>query len=151
MTPDTAFYQFSKEVWQVVNDQARQTMLRKEFSLEESRIESLRCVHLDEEREHEYGRQIWFFEATGIDPIGKAHRLYGAMDFSVQYGLLEPARAMLLNEPHHRQRLLNTVVNPIAKQVWGSPSTRVWVRLTVVSVIILFAIWLLSLAALLQR
>ncbi len=147
MTPDASFYQFSKEVWQAVNDQAMHALVRKEFCPEESRIESIRCVHLDEENENEYGRQIWFFEAAGIDPIGRRHRLYGALDFSVQYGLLEPSRAMLMDEPQHRQRFLQSIVRPVESQVWGSPSTKVWVRLTLASVIILSAIWLLVLAA----
>lgn len=151
MKPEASFYQFSKEVWQTVNEQAMHSLVRKEFSPDESQIESIRCVHLDEERESEYGRQIWFFEAAGVDPIGRCHRLYGALDFSVQYGLLEPTRAMLLNEPHHRQRFLQSVVRPIETQVWVNPSTKVWVRLTIASVFILSAIWLLLLAAWLMK
>lgn len=147
MTPDTSFYQFPKEVWQAVNHQAKYALLRKEYCPEESRIESLRCVYLDEETEVAYGRQVWFFEAAAVDPIGHRHRLYGALDFSLQYGLLQPSRAMLADEPHHRQRLLQSLVSPVDEQVWGTPSTKVWVRLTIASVIILSAIWLLSLAA----
>lgn len=146
MKPDT-FYQFSKEVWQSVKDEAIQSLLRKEYSAEESSIESPRCVHLDEETESTYGRQIWFFEAAGVDPVGNCHRLYGALDFSVQYGILEPTRAMLMEEPQHRQRFLQSVVRPAVSQVWSSPSTKVWVRLTLASVIILSSIWLLLLAA----
>ena len=147
MTPETTFYHFSKEVWQTVNNQARCSLLRKDYCPEESRIESLRCVYLDEECEAEYGRQIWFFEASGIDPVGRKHRLYGALDFAVQYGMLEPSRAMLVDEPQHRQRMLHSVANPVETQVWASPSTKIWVRLTLASVIILSAIWLLSLAS----
>lgn len=147
MKPETSFYQFSKEVWQTVNDQAMHALLRKEYCPESSRIESICCVHLDEERESEFGRQIWFFEASGMDPIGRKHRLYGALDFSVQYGLLEPTRAMLMSEPQHRQRFLDSVIRQPETKVWSSPSTKVWVRLTLASVIILSAIWLLSLAA----
>ena len=47
---ETTFYQFSREVWQAVTDQARNALLRKEFSPEESKIESLRCVFLEEEK-----------------------------------------------------------------------------------------------------
>lgn len=147
MTPDASFYQFSKEVWQLVNDQARQSLLRKEFSPDDARIESVRCVHLDEECEMDYGRQVWFFEAAALDPVGREHRLYGALDFCVQYGLLVPTRAMLLDGPQHRQRFLQSVVHPYESPVWVNPSTKIWVRLTLASVIILSATWLLSLAA----
>ena len=147
MRPEASFYQFSKEVWEAVNEQAMHALLRKEYSLEDSRIESIRCVHLEEECEDEYGRQIWFFEAAGVDPVGRRHRLYGALDFSVQFGLMDPTRAMLMSDPHHRQRFLQSVVRPREAQVWVNPSTKVWVRLTIASVIILSAIWLLALAA----
>lgn len=151
MTPDASFYQFSKEVWQTVNEQAKHTLLRKDFCLEGSRIESIRCVHLEEECEQSYGRQIWFFEASGLDPVGRKHRLYGALDFSVQYGLLEPVRAMLMDESQHRQRFLQSIMRPPAVNVWINPSTKIWVRLTLASVIILSAIWLLSLSAYLME
>ena len=147
MTPDASFYQFSKEVWQLVNEQARQSLARKEFSSEDARIESVRCVHLEEETELSYGRQVWFFEATAQDPIGREHRLYGALDFAAQYGLLVPMRAVLLDDPNHRQRFLQSIVQPHESQVWVNPSTKIWVRLTLASVIILSATWLLSLAA----
>lgn len=143
---ETTFYQFSKEVWQAVTEQARNALLRRDFCPEESRIESLRCVYLSEESDNCFGRQVWFFEAIGIDPIGKKHRLYGSLDFSVEFGLMEPARAVLADEPRHRQRMLQAIANPIHEKVWASPSTKVWVRLTLASVIILSSIWLLLLA-----
>lgn len=152
MNPEASFYQFSKEVWQTVNDQAMDALLRKEFSCDKTSVESIRCVHLEEEGDREFGRQIWFFEATALDPVARKHRLYGALDFSVEYGLLEPTRAMLMNEPLHRQRFLQSVTRPKDTKVWGNPSTKVWVRLTLASVIILSAIWLLTLAGwLLER
>jgi hypothetical protein len=147
MKPETSFYQFSKEVWQAVNVQARNALVRKDFSPDDSRIESVRCVYLDEECESEYGRQIWFFEASGVDSLGRRQRLYGALDFSVQYGLLETTRAMLMADPQHRQRFLQSVIRPCEVQVWSYPSTKIWVRLTLASVMILSAIWTLSLAA----
>jgi hypothetical protein len=148
---ETTFYQFSKEVWQTVTDQARNSLLRRDFCPEESRIESLRCVYLDEESDASFGRQVWFFEAMGIDAVGKRHRLYGSLDFTVQFGLLEPARAVLADEPRHRQRMLQAVANPAQSQVWASPSTKIWVRLTLASVIILSSIWLLLLAVQLMK
>ncbi|MFK7734620.1 MAG: hypothetical protein AB8B50_01245 [Pirellulaceae bacterium] len=147
MKSEATFYQFSKEVWQAVNEQALTALAKKEYVPDDSRIDSIRCVHLEEELDADFGRQIWFFEASGADPVGRHHRLYGALDFSVQYGLLEPTRAMLMSEPHHRQRFLQSVVRPKESKVWSAPSTKVWVRLTLASVIILSSIWLLTLAA----
>ena len=147
MTPDASFYQFSKEVWQAVNDQARHALLRKEYCPDQSRIESLRCVFFDEESESKYGHQIWFFEAHGIDPVGRRHHLYGTLEFSLQYGLLEPVRAALMDDPQQRQRFLHSITEPSRTDVWAYPSTKVWVRLTVASIVILASIWLLYIGA----
>lgn len=146
MTSDASFYQFSKEIRQTVHDQAISALLRKEYCPDESRIDSIRCVFLEEESEREFGRQVWFFEATGIDPVGHRHRLYGALDFSVQYGLLEPSRTVLLEDPHLRQRFLESITRPYESHVWGNPTTKIWVGLSIASVVILSAILLLTVA-----
>lgn len=147
MSPDASYYQFSEEVRKAVNFQARHTLVRKEFCAEQSRIESVRCVDSYEESEYHYGRQVWFFEATGVDHVGRNQRVYGALEFSVQYGLLEPARAALMDDPAHRQRFLQSIIRPTQADVWANPSTKLWVRLTIASVIILSAIWLLTVAS----
>ncbi|MCA9190508.1 MAG: hypothetical protein KDB03_02050 [Planctomycetales bacterium] len=145
MTPDAGFYPFSKEVWQAVNTQAMNALARREYCREKSQIESVRCVHLEDETEDSFGRQVWFFEAFGVDPVGRNHRLYGALDFTVQYGILEPARAALVDEPQHRNRFLLSVIRPSHQQIWGAPSTNVWVRLTLAFVLFATAIWMLFL------
>lgn len=151
MTPESDYDLFSQEVWETVHDHASRSLARREFCPDGSTIESIRCVHFAEESDSAYGRQVWFFEAAGVDPVGRKHRLYGALDFAVEYGLLEPARAMLMDEPQHRQRFLESITRPVRSQVWAHPSTKIWVRLTLASVFILSSIWLLSLAALLQN
>jgi len=147
MRPDASFYPFSKEIWQVVNNRAQQALLLKEFCPEQSRIESVRCVYLDHESESAFGRQVWFFEATGVDPLGCEHHLYGALEFSVQYGLLEPSRAALMADSHDRQRFLQGLIEPTTPDPWSVPSTRIWVRLTLAGVVIISSIWLLNVAA----
>lgn len=147
MRPDASFHPFSKEIWQAVTNQARYALVRKEFCPEQSRVDSTRCVYLDQETEMAFGRQVWFFEATGVDPVGRHHRLYGALEFSVQFGLLEPCRAALMVDAAHRQRFLQGLIDPLPVDPWSTPSTRVWVRLTIASVVIISSIWLLTLAA----
>lgn len=147
MRPDASFYPFSKEIWQAVNNQALQALLVEEFCPEQSRIESVRCVYLDHESEAAFGLQVWFFEATGIDPLGHEHRVYGALEFSVQFGLLEPIRAALMTDSHQRQLFLQGLMEPAKPDPWSAPSTRVWVRLTLAGVVIVSSIWLLNVVA----
>ncbi|MFO1063768.1 MAG: hypothetical protein U0892_07875 [Pirellulales bacterium] len=104
-------------------------------------------MYLDHETDQQFGRQVWFFEAIGIDPVGRAHQLFGALEFSVEFGLLEPSRAALMDDSGHRQRFLHGLVNPVSVTPWAAPSTRIWVRLTMASVFIASSIWLLTAAA----
>ncbi len=66
--------------------------MSREFCPDQSKIDNLRCVHFEEEIESCYGRQLWYFEAMGVDGEQKRHRLFGALEFSVQYGLLEACK-----------------------------------------------------------
>ena len=119
MSSDTSHIQFSRHIWQAVNEQARRCLLSREFCPEQSKIDNLRCVHFEEEIESCYGRQLWYFEAMGVDPIGRRHKLFGALEFSVQYGLLEACQAALFDDSDHRQRFLNAATQPIRSRIWG--------------------------------
>ncbi|GIW98549.1 MAG: hypothetical protein KatS3mg111_1882 [Pirellulaceae bacterium] len=146
MTSDASYYQFPSEVWEVVQNQAWYALQRKELSPDSTALESVRCVYIEEETELEFGRQVWFFEASGVDLGGRHRQMYGALDFTVEYGLMAPQRAIVVQDPHYRQRFLQSVVKPPARQVWNALSTKVWVRLTLASAVILAALWLLSVA-----
>jgi hypothetical protein len=147
MRPDASFHPFTKETWQAVTTQARHALVRKEFCAEQSRIESMRYVYLSQETETSFGRQIWFFEAIGVDPVGKQHQLYGALEFSVQFGLMEPCRAALMEDPAHRQRFLHGLIEPVPVDPWSAPSTKVLVHLTFASVAIIASVWVLTMAS----
>lgn len=144
MSSDTSHIQFSRHIWQAVNEQARRCLLSREFCPEQSKIDNLRCVHFEEEIESCYGRQLWYFEAMGVDPIGRRHKLFGALEFSVQYGLLEACQAALFDDSDHRQRFLNAATQPIRSRIWDHSATRFWVRMAVAGVVVLSAMWIMT-------
>ncbi|MFO0925318.1 MAG: hypothetical protein U0905_22890 [Pirellulales bacterium] len=148
MSSDAGHLQFSDHIWQTVGGQAKQCLLRREFCPEQSRIDNLRCVHFEEEAEQAYGRQLWYFEAIGIDPIGRRHMLYGALEFSIQYGLLELSQAALFEDAEHRQRFLHAATHPFRQRVWNDSSTKFWVRMTIAGVIVVSMIWALKVVGL---
>lgn len=104
MGPEAHNIQFSRQIWQAVSDHAHSCLMRREFCPELSRVENLRCVDFLEESDTKYGRQIWYFEAIGVDPAGRRHVLHGALEFSIQYGLLEPAQAAMFDDEETRDR-----------------------------------------------
>ncbi len=146
MTPSIDPVQFPRQIWQAVSEQARRCLLRRDFCPDQSRVENLRCVHLQNESEGRYGQQVWFFEATGIDTVGRRHMLYGAIELSIQYGLLEPSQTALFEDIEQRQKFLRQEVLIAESTAWKSRSTNFWVRTTCLAVIVVSAMWLTMLA-----
>jgi len=151
MSSDASYLQFSEETWKTVTDHAQRCLWRKDFSPEQARVENLRCVFFEPETDENYGRQFWFFEAAGQDPWGKYHHLFGALEYSMQYGLMENCQAVLFEEPDHRLKSLSAATEPIADRVWSHPTTGIWVRLAVLAVLCVAIGWLFILAGYLQQ
>lgn len=134
--------QFSRQIWQAVSEQARASLLRRDYCLERSRIENLRCVHLLEEDDRCFGQQVWFFEAIGVDAIGRRHMLYGAIELSVQYGLLDPVRSALFDQLVDRQSYLQDEFQAALQVPWQYRSTRLWIKIACTAIGVLALMWL---------
>ncbi len=106
MTPEAHNIQFSRQIWQTVSDYAHHCLMRREFCPDQSRVENLRCVDFVEETDSHYGKQIWFFEAIGVDPTGRRRIFHGALEFSLQYGLFEAAQSVMFEDEDVRDRFL---------------------------------------------
>jgi hypothetical protein len=146
MTPETDPIQFPRQIWQTVSDLARSCLVRHAFCPEQSRIENLRCIRFESEKECKYGSQVWYFEAIGVDPASRRHMLYGVLDFSVQYGILEPIQAEVFEDSEHRHALFSLDETTAATSVWSHPSTRFWVRTAYAGVVVTSLMWLTMLA-----
>lgn len=151
MSIHTTHLQFSKQIWEMVSHQAQRCLLRREFCPEKSRVENLRCVHFEDELELDFGRQIWYFEAIGMDNKQQRHMLYGALEFSIQYGVLEPSQAALFEDADHRQRFLHAATQPVRDRVWKHASTRLWVRTATCGIIVISLLWTMMLLNLMLR
>ncbi len=151
MTPSIDPVQFPRQIWQAVSDQARRSLIRKEFCPDQSRIENLRCVHLSEETENRYGQQVWFFEAIGFDASGRRHLLYGALELSIEYGILEASQTALFHDIEQRQQFLRKETHEEAPGPWVSQSTQFWVRTACLSVVVLSLWWVTTLVSHLMK
>ncbi len=143
MSFETGNIHFSRKNWQAVEELAWKSILRQEFCPEQTRVDNLRCVHVEEECEDSYGRQLWYFEVAGIDGSGLRQRRFGALELSIQYGVPEPMQDQLFCDPDSRHRFLHFATSPIRNRVWESPSTRFWVRTTIAAVAVLSLIWMI--------
>ena len=142
MTPEADKIQFSRQIWQAASEHAHRCLTRREFCPEQSRVENLRCVHFVDESDCLFGKQLWCFEAIGIDPAGRRHILYGVLEFSIQFGLLEASQSAMFEDSGHREKFLNSETKPASKLVYQYPSTRFWVYTAWCSIAILSVIWI---------
>ncbi len=142
MTPEADKIQFSRQIWQAASEHAHRCLIRREFCPEQSRVENLRCVHLVDESDWLFGKQLWCFEAIGIDPAGRRHILYGVLEFSIQFGLLEASQTAMFEDSCHREKFLNSETKPPSKLVYQYPSTRFWIYAAWCSIAVLSVVWL---------
>jgi hypothetical protein len=150
MTPEAHNTQFSRQIWQTVSEHAHGCLLRREFCPEQSRVENLRCVDFSEESDCSYGKQIWFFEAIGVDPVGRRHLLHGALEFSVQYGLLEAAQAVMFEDEEARDQFLSTNPYEMTRLFPSHLSHRFWVTTVCSLFAILALVWTFALLCMLN-
>lgn len=151
MAPGIDPIQFPSQIWQAVSDQARRSLLRLDFCPDQSRIENLRSVHLCEETEDNYGKQVWFFEAIGIDGKNARHILYGALELSVQYGILVTDQTALFDDIEERQKFLRKESQDSKNGPWAHDSTRFWVNTAILCVVVVSMLWVLTLVSYLVR
>jgi hypothetical protein len=100
---------------------------------------------LVDESESAFGRQLWCFEAIGMDAAGRRHILYGVMEFSVQYGLLESLHTGMFDDMHDRETFVRRETQPDQSMAYSYTSTKFWIYAAWCSISILTAIWLAAL------
>lgn len=141
MTPEAHNIQFSRHIWQLVSESAHHCLDRREFSTDHSRIENLRCVDFLEESAESYGKQIWFFEAIGMDPTGRRRVFHGALEFSIQYGLMEPAQHVMFDDEDDRDRFLASTKRVRRRRSFIRPSSRRGPLVLASLLVVLAGVW----------
>lgn len=145
MTPEADPTQLSRQVWQAVSEQAVRSLSGRNLCPEQSRIENLRPVYSIDEDEHQFGRQIWYFEAMGITSSGRRQVVYAIIEMSLQYGLLELSHSILFEDASDREHCFAQLTCPSLRDAIDVPSTRLWVWAAWLSVALLTGGWLLAL------
>ena len=137
--------QFPRKTWQAVTEHALRELSFRELQESPSRIENLRPCHFEEETESRYGRQIWFFESTTYPSPGARKIECGALDFSMEYGLLELVDCFWFANDSEREDWIDQRLNPTDEVASCCKMTRVWVYLAILGVVFLAMGWTFSL------
>lgn len=151
MTPEADPVHFSRQIWQAVAEHALRAVARREFCPERSRIENLRPVFFQEEDELAFGKQIWCFEAMGVSDNSRRQLIFGLMEFSIQFGLLEPVQSGLFEDATERERWTVQLSATEATPDKTSGATSFWIWSAWISVAFLGTGWLIALARYLMQ
>ena len=142
MHPNTSDNKFSEQLLRQVAADARRALLRARYCIERSRIERFMCVDEQEETDTQFGRQLWFFEGSGVDELDRRSQIYGALEYSLQYGLHEMVEDGVFEVAEQRHRFLNVYRSGSQRASWKHPAHR-WLLAGVLAVTIAFSLFLL--------
>ncbi len=151
MTPEASNIQFSRQIWQAVSEHAHRSLTRKEFSPEQSRLENLRCVHFVDEEEMAFGTQIWCFEAVGGDAEGHRQIVYGLLEFSIQFALLEAVESAIFDDDQSRASYLARHASSEKPTPSSFPSTGFWIASACAAIVVMASIWTIALIDYMSR
>jgi len=122
-------------------------LAKAKFSLEVSELTGLLCVDFRVETEHEFGRQLWYFDAMGVDSKERVSECFGVIQYSVEYGLLELVEGHVFDCPNERQHFHHFYQAGKRTTHWMHPANR-WLLLGLLGVGL---VWLAYLAFLVWK
>ncbi|MEM6690858.1 MAG: hypothetical protein AAF664_15600 [Planctomycetota bacterium] len=82
-------------------------LVRARLCPERSVVTNLDLVDELTETDAEFGSQLWYFEGKGFDEDGTGHNLFGVLEYSIQFGLLELIEDGVFDSAAQRERFLH--------------------------------------------
>jgi len=144
MYAETGSQQLSDRVIRQVELDSFLSLERAKYSLEMSEVTRLSCVSVRSESESQFGRQIWYFNAVGIDSGQRASSCFGVLQYSIEFGLLELVQGQVFDSDHERDLYLQFCETGKRTQTWWHPANR-WLLGGLVSVGMIWILYLMYL------
>ena len=143
MSADTHTRRFSERTIRQVRMDCTRAMLRARFSLDHCDVIQLRCVDEQREGEQSFGSQLWYFEGMvdGGSDQGPQD-IFGVIEYSVQYGLLELVEDGVFDSQHERERFRHQYERDMYKPASGHVGLR-WLATGVVAVTLVCVAYLM--------
>ena len=138
MHADTRTVRFSEQILRQVQSDCARAMRRARFDPAQGEIVHTRCVDNRHETEQSFGSQLWYFEGLGVDDDAHRHRVFGVIEYSVQYGLLELIEDGVFDSEHQRERFRLLYEREMQPSSWRHPAH----RLLALGLIAVSSIWL---------
>ncbi len=138
MSADTRTVRFSEHTIRQVQADCARAMRRARFDPDQGEIVHMRCVDDRHESDECFGSQLWYFEGLGIDDEAHRHRVFGVVEYSVQYGLLELIEDGVFDSENQRERFRLLYEREMHPPSWRHPAH----RMLAMGLIAVSSIWL---------
>jgi hypothetical protein len=138
MSAEIRTQRFPERTIRQVRLDCNRAMARAKFCADQSEIAQLRCVDDRPETEQGFGRQLWYFEGLGVDARDRRHRLFGVVEYSLQFGLHELIEDRVFDSDQQREQYRQVYKRGSQQSRWHHPANR-WLLAGLLSV---GAVWL---------
>lgn len=124
MGTETQTRQFSQRTLRQVRMDAIRILIRSHFCPDESEVLNVFCVDDTLENAESFGRQLWYFEAIGVDMERMRHPTFGAIGYSIEYGMHEIEHDGVFETEQKRERFRQDYSFELARPAWRQPAHR---------------------------
>jgi hypothetical protein len=138
MSAETRTQLFSPQVLRQVRLDCSRALVRGRYCAERSEITQLRCIDNGPELDDAFGNQLWYFEGVGVDVNDRRRSVYGVVEYSIQFGLLELVEDGVFESSSERERFRYDYERELHRPSWRQPAHR-WLAAGLVAVT---ALWL---------
>ncbi len=142
MSAETRARRYSERTIRQVRLDCNRAMLRARFCEDRSDVVQLRCIDDQAETDQAFGSQLWYFEGIGADTQGRRQSVFGVVEYSVQFGLLELVEDRVFESEHERERYRHRYERELLRPTWRHPGHR-WLAAGLVMVTIVWLTYLL--------
>ena len=142
MSAETRTQRFTERTIRQVRSDCSLSMVQARYCPERSNVLHHRCVDDREETEQKFGSQLWYFEGVGVDESGRPQNVFGAVEYSLQFGLHELVEAGVFESEHERHRFRQLYERELHCPTWRHPGHR-WLAAAMVVVASVFIAFLL--------
>ncbi|MAP09478.1 MAG: hypothetical protein CMM00_11980, partial [Rhodopirellula sp.] len=103
MRAETQQRQYSERTLQQVRLDGVRALSKAKFCPKNSEIVRLSCVDDRAETDDQFGNQLWYFEAKGVDEGHHRQDVFGVIEYQIQFGLQELVEDGVFDTPQERE------------------------------------------------
>lgn len=120
----TSTQRFSERTLRQVRLDCSRAVVRARFCPERSEVFQLHCIDDRAESDEAFGHQLWYFEGVGVDQERHRQNLFGVVEYSVQFGLLELVEDGVFESQDQRNRYRQLYEREFSRPSWRQPAHR---------------------------